>query len=148
MDVVYNNNVYTGMVMARTVPNGSWEVNKTYNSTNFDGPVFIVTTTGEKIDVSGDFRIEAMRAQDGSSISNVTTTRYNYKTTNATELLEVQSRLTSLRAELEERQTSGGGGGSGGFGGNTMLIVLAALAAGAIALGSQNGGGGRNRGRR
>lgn len=126
MDVVYNNNVYTGMVMARNVPNGSWEVNTTYDSANFDGPVFIVTTTGEKIDVSGTFRIEEMRAQDGSSISSVNTTRYNYKTTNATELLEVQSRLTSLRQELEERQPSGGGGGIGGIGDSKAIIAIIA----------------------
>ncbi|WP_157969480.1 hypothetical protein [Haloplanus rubicundus] len=151
MDVRYDNQTYTGLVMAHNVPGGSWSVNSTYNTSNIDGPVFITTTDGTKVDIpEGEtFTIEAIRAQDGSSISSVNTTVNNYKTANASELKEVQEQLTALRAEIEERETSSGaGGGSGGIGGNTMLIVLAAVAAAAIALGSQNGGGRQGRGRR
>ena len=126
MDVTYGNSTYTGLVMARNVPNGTWVNGTTYNTSNIDGPVFITTIEGEKIDIpEGEtFTIEAMRSQDGSSISNVSTTRYNYKTSNA--------------SELEQREpTTGGGGWSGGgsipepvlFGGIGIVAALLAVVA-------------------
>jgi hypothetical protein len=148
MDVEYQNETYTGLVLAKNVPNGSWSANTTYDPSTIEGPVFLATTTGTKVDLTSNFTITNIRAQDGTAVQSVETKTYNYKTSNASELQSVTDQLIALRTELESRQPSGGGGGSGGFGGNTMLIVLAALAAGAIALGSQNGGGGRNRGRR
>jgi len=130
MDVSYNNQTYSGLVMARTVPGGSWTNGTTYNTSNFDGPVFITTTDGQKIDLpasGAEFTVEAIRAQDGSSISSVNTTRYNYKTSNATELLEVQEELTALRTELEEREPDGGsGGGIGGIGDSKAIIAIIA----------------------
>ncbi|WP_257627716.1 hypothetical protein [Haloplanus salinarum] len=152
MDVVYQNQTYTGIVMARTVPGGSWSTNTTYNTSNFDGPVFIATTTGKKVDIAEGhtFRIKSMRARDGSPISSVNTTRYNYKTANASELASVTEQLSTLRSELESRDTSGGaGGGSGGMSQNAMLILLAVAAGAALVYGQQNGGnGGGRRGRR
>jgi hypothetical protein len=131
MDVSYDNQTYTGLVMAHSVPGGSWEANTTYNTSNFDGPVFVATTSGTKVDIPENetFTIETIRAQDGSEINNVSTTRYNYKTANASELLEVQEQLTALNAELESREGTGGGGGWDLGGSNSYLVIVAVGAA-------------------
>jgi len=150
MDVTYENTTYTGLLLARNAPGGSWNVNTTYDPSNIDGPVMLATTDGRKIDLTSNFTVESMRAKDGSNIESVNTTKYAYKTANSSELMEMQERLTTLRQEIEDREPGGGaGGGSGdGFGGNTMLIVLAAAAVAALVLGSQNGGGRNGRSRR
>jgi hypothetical protein len=128
MDVSYGGTTYTGMLLARNAPNGSWSANTTYNTSNITGPVMLATTGGEKIDLSGSFTVDSMRAKDGSNIESVNTTQYAYKTSNATELMEMQNRLTSLRQEIEERQPSGGGG-IGGLGGSSSIVIVAAAAA-------------------
>lgn len=126
MDVTYENTTYQGIVMARNAPNGSWEANTTYDPANITGPVFVVTTGGKKIDLTSPFTIGEVRAKDGSDLQSVNTTRYSYKTANATELMEMQSRLSSLRQEIEERQPSGGGGGIGGIGDSKAIIAIIA----------------------
>ncbi|UPV73174.1 hypothetical protein M0R89_11510 [Halorussus limi] len=117
MNVTYNGDTYTGLVMAESAPNGSWQAGTTYNASNISGPVWIATTGGEAVEVTGEFRIDSITAKDGSSISNVTTTKYVYRTSNTTEYQQLLERMSDLRQELEEREpdTSGGSGGGSGF---------------------------------
>jgi hypothetical protein len=136
MDVTYQNQQYTGMLMARNAPNGSWQAGTSYNTSNIEGPVFIATTDGKYVEFAeGEtFRVNNIRAKDGSDISNVSTTKYAYQTSNVSELQEMQSRLTALKEEIEEREPTGGGGGFGGFGGSQSIAVVAAVAAAAFLL--------------
>jgi hypothetical protein len=140
MDVSYNGNTYTGIVLARNAPNGSWQNGTTYNTSNITGPVFLATVDGEKIDFdqNAEFTIESMRAKDGSNVETVETTEYVYKTANTSELLEMQEQLTDLRQEVEEREAAiGGGGGFLGGSSNTMIAIVA-LAGAALLLGRSN----------
>ena len=128
---------YTGLLLANDTPSGSWTVGKTYNTSNFSGPVFIATSDGKKVDIAEkqNFTITSMTAKDGSDIQEIGTKKYRYKTANTSELLEVQRELTALRSEIESREpkVSGGGTGSGGSPlddlGQPAIIALAAVAA-------------------
>ncbi|WP_193308542.1 hypothetical protein [Halorubrum halophilum] len=138
MTVEYKNVERTGLLMARNAPNGTWEVNTTYNTSDIEGPVFLTTTTGEKIDFAEgeEFTITSLTAKDGTAINSTQTTRYRYKTANTAELLEVQNQLLELRQEIEDRERSVGGAGAllGDFGDVPLLAVAAALAAIALLL--------------
>jgi hypothetical protein len=138
-DVTYNGNTYTGIVLARNAPGGSWETGTTYNTSNITGPVFLATTDGQKIDFAdgSEFTIDQMRAKDGTNTTSVETTKYVYKTANTSELNQMQSDLTDLRAEIEAREPSGGGGSGSGIGTNT-IIAAAALAGAALLFGRGN----------
>ncbi|MDG5778844.1 hypothetical protein VB773_01035 [Haloarculaceae archaeon H-GB2-1] len=137
MTVEYGVGTYSGLLMARNAPNGSWEANKTYNTSAIDGPVFMLTTDGEKVDFADgrEFTISGMTAKDGTAVNATETTKYVYKTANTSEMLELQGQLLDLRAEIEERELAriGAGDGIGGlFGGSidstTALVGVAGLA--------------------
>ncbi|TVT78897.1 hypothetical protein FQA18_20350, partial [Haloferax volcanii] len=90
-----------------------------------DGPVFIATATGEKVDLDGTFTITEITARDGSSVQSQNTTQYVYKTTNTSEFVNMTNELESLRQDIEEReQSSGGSGGSGGLDSQALGIAL------------------------
>ncbi|TVT79629.1 hypothetical protein FQA18_20265, partial [Haloferax volcanii] len=108
-----------------SAPNGSWSANTTYNASAIDGPVFIATATGEKVDLDGTFTITEITARDGSSVQSQNTTQYVYKTTNTSEFVNMTNELEGLRQEIEEReQSSGGSGGSGGLDSQALGIAL------------------------
>ncbi|WP_336024769.1 hypothetical protein [Halobellus salinisoli] len=140
MDVAYNGSSYTGIVLAHEAPNGSWNTNTTYDSANIEGPVFMATVEGKKIDFAEgeNFTIEQMRNRDGQNTTTVDTTKYVYKTSNTSELLEMQQQLTDLRAEIEAREPDGGGGSDGSGLGQNTIIAVAALAGAALLLGRGN----------
>lgn len=146
MNVSYNGDTYTGMVMAESAPNGSWQANTTYDAGNISGPVWIATTGGEAVEVTGQFTIDSITAKDGSSISNVSTTKYVYRTSNTTEYQQLLEQMSDLRQELEEREPDTGGGGGGGLGGfsipelsNRQLMVVGGVIAGLGILSSRGG---------
>ncbi|SEK86797.1 hypothetical protein [Haloferax larsenii] len=133
MNVTYQNTTYQGLVLARDVPGDAWQANTTYNASNITGPVFIATADGNKVDMTGEFRIEEMTAKNGENIQTQNTTTYVYRTANTSELLELQQQLTELRQEIEEREAAVGGGGGGLDLGNLTgetkaIIVLVAVA--------------------
>jgi hypothetical protein len=145
MTVEYRNANYTGVVLAQNAPGGNWSVGTTYNTSSIEGPVFMATTEGEKIDF-GDgetFTVTGMTAKDGTQINSTQTTKYVYKTSNTSELLALQEELTELRQEIEDRETSGGGGsdGNSGFSNKEKTIGLVALVAIVLLV-----GGGKRRG--
>ena len=144
MTVEYRNQNLTGLLMARNAPNGTWEVNTTYNTSNIDGPVFMTTTDGKKIDFADgeEFEVVAMTAKDGSQLNSTATTKYRYKTANTSELLEVQNQLMDLREEIEEREPDAGGSFNIGST-DTMLVGLLALAGALLMMQNQNRGGRR-----
>jgi len=137
MDVTYNGNTYSGLVLARHAPGGTWETGTTYNTSNITGPVFMATTTGDKVDFAeGEtFTIDQMRSKDGTNVTSTQTTKYVYQTANTSELLEMQDQLTQLRAEIEARKSNLGGGGSGLGGSSGTAIAIAALIGAALLLG-------------
>ena len=139
MDVTYQGNTYTGIVLARNAPGGSWETNVTYNTGNITGPVFLATVDGQKLDFAEgtNFTIEQMRTQTGANVTQVNTTNYVYKTANTSELNEMQTQLTDLRKEIESREPSGGGGSGSGLDNQTMLAI-GLVAAAALLLGGRD----------
>ncbi|WP_193308870.1 hypothetical protein [Halorubrum halophilum] len=144
MTVEYRNSNHTGLLMARNAPNGTWEVNTTYNTSDIDGPVFMTKTDGTKLDFADgeEFTIVGMTAKDGTAVNSTQTTKYRYKTANTTELLEVQNQLMDLRQEIEDREPEAGGFfGTGST--DTMLVGLLALAGALLMMQNQNRGGRR-----
>ena len=137
MDVTYDGNTYTGIVMAQSAPNGSWSAGTTYNTSDITGPVFMATADGNKVDFAEntEFTIDQMRARDGSNTTSVETTKYVYKSANTSETVELQQQLTDLRQEIEEREQGIGGGGAGGAFAPETIIAVAALAGAALLFG-------------
>ena len=130
-----------GLVMAREAPNGTWVNGTTYNTSNIDGPVFIVTTEGEKIDIGENetFTIEEMNARDGSAVEQTETTKVVYKTANTSQLLEMQKQLEQTRQAIEEREPDGTGGGDGpGLLSGQNVLILAAVAGAVPLLGGKD----------
>lgn len=113
MAVTYNTVDYHGLVMAREAPNGSWQANTTYNASNISGPVFLVTTDGKKIDLSGNFTIGTISSTDGSTVTEVTATKVVYKTANTSELLDKMQRIEELRKDMESKEQSAASDSSG-----------------------------------
>lgn len=130
MTVSYDDTTYNGLVMAESAPNGTWQAGQTYDASNISGPVFMLTDTGDKIDIQDPdtFTIRNITAKDGSAIESAETTKYVYRTSNTTELLEMQKQLTSLRQEIEDRERSTGGPGAFDPGSLTTEQIGAALA--------------------
>jgi hypothetical protein len=143
MTISYNGANYTGLVMARNAPNNTWSTGTTYNASNISGPVFILTTEGEKVDIAdGDtFTVTGMTSKAGDQIDSAQTTNYVYRTANTSELLAMQEDLSQLRAEIEARQQSAGGtSGSGSVPIEALGIGLLAVAGLALLAGRENNG--------
>lgn len=118
--IKYQNDKYVGMLYSSSVPNGKWEVGKTYNPQNISGIQEMVTTSAEKITLKSPFTVKRITNKQGENVSSVETIRYNYQTSNISELRKKMERLSNLAQSIEERQAmiqnSGRtkGGGSGG----------------------------------
>jgi len=142
MEVRYAGETYNGLVMAREAPNGSWTAGETYNTSEIPGVVMLATTEGEQINMEGEFTIQAINAEDGTTVKHVNATKTVYKTSNTTELLNKMDEISSLRAQVEAYEArleakGAGGGTSGGDGGSGLLESLAAflgISAGAAAV--------------
>jgi len=138
MTVVYEGVEYTGMVLAQEAPNGTWETGETYNTSNIGGTVLLATTDGQRIDMKGEFTLEAMKNQDGDQIEETQATKVVYKTSNTSELLNKMERIAELRAQIEATKPKAGGGGtSDGGDGPGFLEALASflgISAGAAAV--------------
>lgn len=130
MTLSYDGSTYNGLVMAESAPNGSWQAGQTYDASEISGPVFMLTDTGQKIDIKDPdtFTVDKITAKDGSEIQRTNTTKYVYKTSNTTELLEMQEQLTNLRQEIEDRERSVGGPGAFDPGSLTTEQIGAGLA--------------------
>lgn len=117
MEVSYAGTTYDGLVMAREAPNGSWSSGTTYNTSDIDGVVMLATTGGSQINMEGEFTVEAINAEDGSSVEQVSATKVVYKTANTSEQLQKMQKISDLRAQVEaykSRIEAGTGGGDGG----------------------------------
>jgi hypothetical protein len=110
-------------------PNGSWTVGKTYDPANISGPVIMATTSGEEHELSRPFTVDAATDKEGNEKSTVETQRYNYQTSNTTEMQRKYDKLLGLTGELQERSESvdsNGGGGGGSSGGGSLPSWLTA----------------------
>lgn len=130
MTVSQGQNNYTGVLLARNAPNGSWTVGQTYDPANIDGPVMIATTEGVRKDLDSSFTLESATDKNGNSLDSVDTTEVVYKTSNTTQLLERMDKVLAYQQEIEDRQQSYGGGTTGDDGSlNTEAIVIIGAAA-------------------
>ncbi len=138
MTVEYDGVEYTGMVLAREAPNGTWETGTTYNTSEIGGVVLLATTDGERIDMEGEFTLQEMKNQDGDQIQETQATKVVYKTSNTTELLDKMERILELRAQVEATKPKAGGGGTsdvdGGSGLFESLAAFLGISAGAAAV--------------
>lgn len=131
MNVRYNGVTNEGLIMSDSAPNGSWDVNTTYNASNIEGRQWLVTTAGERLVLKGEFSIEEMTDQQGEQINSTKTVKYVYQAQNESEYEDLQLQVLELQQEIEERAPAGGGGGSGSgldLGDMEMLLVVVALA--------------------
>jgi len=131
MEVSYAGTTYDGLVMAREAPNGSWQAGETYNTSDIDGVVMLATTEGEQINMEGEFTIEAINAEDGTTVKQVNATKTIYKTSNTTELLNKMQSISDLRAQVEayeaRLEVKGSGGATSDGNGSGLLDSLAAF---------------------
>jgi len=139
MTVEYDGVEYTGMVLAKEAPGGSWNTGTTYNTSEIGGVVVLATTDGERIDMEGEFTLTEMKNQDGDQIEETQATKVVYKTSNTSELLDKMDRIIELRQQIEatKPKASSGGGDSGDSGGNGFLKAIASflgISAGAAAV--------------
>ena len=136
MTVEYEGVTYTGMVLAQEAPNGSWQAGTTYNTSNIGGTVLLATTSGERIDMKGEFTLQAMKNQDGDDIQETQATKVVYKTSNTSELLAKMDRIIELREQIESTKPKAGGGGTTSDGSSLLdqLAALLGISAGAAAV--------------
>jgi len=125
MEVQYDGSTYNGLALARNAPNGSWQAGTTYNTSNISGPVLLATTSGETIELDGEFTVSSIKSEAGDDIQYVNTTKTVYKTTNTSELAEKLEKIRELREEVESRQPKASSGGTSD-GGDGLLNKLAA----------------------
>ncbi|MXR41012.1 hypothetical protein GRX01_06610 [Halobaculum sp. WSA2] len=135
MELMYNGATYHGLPMARNAPNGSWEANTTYNTSDIDGPVFMVTTGGDRIELDGEFTIGSISDTDGKSIEVVETRKVVYKSANTSEYLAMQEEISELRSEVEAKQQAVGDGSSSGPDIDPMYLLGALAVIGLLAYG-------------
>jgi hypothetical protein len=136
LSVEYRGTEHNGMLFARNVPNGSWDVNRTYNASNFEGPVMLATTDGKYIQFkSGDeFTVTGATTKDGTKQDAVNVTRYTYQTADVSELTAQMEAMQNLINEIQDRQAKGGGGGGDGPGSSGGSVPLVAVGVGLAAL--------------
>jgi hypothetical protein len=123
MTVVINGTEYQGLMMSDDQPKGGYAINKTYNTTNMEGPVFIVGENGSQTDVGDktEYRIVNATRPNGTSYGDGEKIKYpdtSYKTSNITEYKQVMDELAELRAELEgyrKQSNNDGGAALGGL---------------------------------
>jgi hypothetical protein len=146
-------NTHEGMLFGDP-PNGSWTVGTTYDPDNISSPVIMATTSGEEHELTRPFTVDGATDKEGNEQSSVETQRYNYQTSNTSELNEKYDRLLGLTGELQERSESvdsnsgGGGGGSSGGGlppwltatyfGIPLWAIAAVLLVALVLLGGDN----------
>jgi hypothetical protein len=117
MKIVINGTEYQGLMMSDDQPKGGYAINKTYNTTNMDGPVFIVRDDGSQTDVGDktEYRIVNATRPNGTSYGDGEKIKYpdtSYKTSNITEYKQVINELEKLRAQLEGYRKQGNDGGA------------------------------------
>ena len=134
MAVTHQNQQYHGLIMAKEAPNGRWQSNTSYNASQIPGHVMLVTTSGEQKQISGEFRIGTISAEDGGSIDQVNATKVVYKTSNTSEQLKKMERILELRKEVESREPTAGGGGSSDSSGVDPKILVGVVAIAGVGL--------------
>lgn len=104
-----------GMLLSSTSPNSSWELNKTYQSGDIPGTVFVHTLGGTERVVDGEFRIVGAYDTDGTPITDpkISSPDPDYGATNTTEIQQVVEDLTERIDRIDDLQTSNSGSGAG-----------------------------------
>ncbi|MFA1612424.1 hypothetical protein [Halobellus rubicundus] len=134
MTISYQNANHTGMLFGNP-PNGSWEVNKTYNPANFSDPVLFIREDGTRMQLDQNFTLDGAYTSAGKTKEVVKTVEYNYVTSNSSEVNQLIRDLGNLSREIDQRQMNNGAGG-GAFGGSSKTVIaVVALAAAAMLLG-------------
>lgn len=105
----------TGLLMSQTnPPEGTWQTNLTYNSSQLDGAQVIMHLDGNQTSIKGDFRINGAYDANGTTIEggNITVDQATYEATNLTDLRQEIQNLSERIGTLRNRSLSTGGGGA------------------------------------
>lgn len=137
------NSTYTGMLLARNAPNGSWNNQTTYNASNITGPVWIGTTDGEMQRLTGEFTITGIEDAEGNGRDSVATTRYNYQVSNTSDLQTKYDRFGNVTGRLQEISDAAGAGGGLLGSSDGTIVVIALLGVGAVLAYREQQGGNR-----
>jgi len=113
-----------GMLLSDTAPGGSWEVGKTYESGNIEGPQMVVTVDGDEHTINGTFEINGAYNDDGTEISNPTLDApgNDYSVSNTTETQRLVQELSKKINEYHNRTTQDGATGPTGGDGPDLGI--------------------------
>jgi hypothetical protein len=126
MHVTTANNSYNGTLFYTADDVDTFEVNQSYDPSALNGTAYMAVQDGENgtvVSLSETFTVEsATNPKTGESMSNVTVEKYTYDSTNTSALASELDRLSQLREEYEQAQTTGGTGGFD-LGGNTGAIA-------------------------
>lgn len=130
MWVEYQGTEYKGFLMTHDSPENGWQVNQTYNTSDFDGTEIIVSTDGQSItlDENSEFTITKITDENGNEKNSTTTQQYSQKTYNNTEFTQTVDEMQELRELIEQREPDGAGGAGGGLGGVSPLQAAGVLA--------------------
>ncbi|MFC4408588.1 hypothetical protein [Haloarchaeobius iranensis] len=136
----------TGLMTGSPPSGDAWTVNTTYDPANANGSLmFHVSASNRSVELTEPFTLVGAEDSDGSEIQQVQMQRYNYRTSNFSELGDKLDRLIELRQEeqirIEEASSGGGGGGGGigwpgsdtggfGLGGGVVMLAIAAVLVG------------------
>ena len=117
----YNGSIKTnqGLLVSQTEPlNGSWRLDRWYNSTLIPGAQGVVRFDGSVDRIQGDFEIEGVYNKNGTAIADPTinTTGVSWQTSNVSELRDEITNLSNQIADLRNRTgDTGPAAGGGGF---------------------------------
>lgn len=137
MWVEYNGITHEGLVMASQFPNGTLEVNTTYDGTNtsaFGSRAWLVTTNGDRLLLDGQFTVEKMTDKDGSTKNSTTAVTYAYEGVNMDDYRDLQNQTKALMEEIQKLKAgSGSDSGSDGLSQGQLIVGVIALLAIAMA---------------
>jgi len=147
MNVSTSNLTYTGALFSQSAPpNGTWVLNETYSTSTIDGTQLVATTSGEMVELDGEFTISSMRDANGETLNETSVREYSYETSNASQYIKLQQELNDLREEVANQTASTPGGGSSSGIDPKVLGALLLLGVGAYL--ARKGGDDNDRGRR
>jgi hypothetical protein len=131
------NNSYNGTLFYTADDVDQFETGTTYQLSSLNGSAYMAVQkdngNGTIIRLKEDFTVESITdTSTGEAMTNTTIESYTYDSTNSSNLADEIARLSQLREEYEQAQTTGGTGGFD-LGGNTgviagLLAVVALLA--------------------
>lgn len=116
---------YTGLLLAEEAPNGTWQVNQTYDPDDISGPVWIATESDVHL-IDSNFTVESMSSKSGEEIQSVNATSPMLRTVDLSDMLDRQQNMVDLLDQIEDRRQMilSGAAAAGGWDPDQSTIVL------------------------